>query len=126
MIPIFLGHIPAGASTKQLLHYAQLFNSGKFRQFDYGRIKNKRIYGTPQPPDYDLSKINIPTFLHYSKNDLMAAVDDVMTLREKLNPAILEEMILIPFDKFNHLDYIIATDVVNLCYETLLDRMNRF
>lgn len=28
LLPIMMGHTPAGASTKQLLHYAQLVNSG--------------------------------------------------------------------------------------------------
>lgn len=126
MIPIYLGHVPAGASTKQFLHYAQLFNSNKFRQFDYGRKKNKEIYGTPEPPDYDLSKITIPTFLYKSQNDKFSAVEDVEYLAQLINPEAMEEQIPILFDKFNHLDYIVAKDVVSLVYKTLLDRMTRF
>lgn len=126
MIPIFLGHLPAGAATKQLLHYAQLFDSGKFRQYDYGRAENKRRYGTPEPPDYDLSKMTIPTFLHYGLNDLMAVIDDFEILRESINPAALEAAIQIPLPKFNHLDFITAIDVVPLVYDRLLDLMNRF
>lgn len=29
LLPIILGHAPAGASTKQMVHYAQLVKSGK-------------------------------------------------------------------------------------------------
>lgn len=152
MIPIFLGHFPGGAATKQLLHYAQSFNkgivhlslpqigfiafccltskicfqfSGYFRQYDYGKSKNKEIYGTPEPPDYDLSRINVPIFLHYSKNDFFAAVEDVEHLATGLGDA-LEEKILIPYEKFNHLDYIIATEAPTLVYDKVIDIMNRY
>lgn len=99
---------------------------GKFRQYDYGKSENKKRYGQPEPPDYDLSKIKVPTFLHYSKNDLLAAVEDVDILAEKLPADALEAKILIPFDKFNHLDYIIATEAPSLVYDKLIDLMNRF
>ena len=126
MIPIYLGHLPAGAATKQLLHYAQLFDSGKFRQYDYGRAGNKKKYGQPTPPEYDLSKMTIPTFLHYGLNDLMAVIEDVEILRESINPAALEASIQIPLEKFNHLDFITAIDVVPLVYDRLLNLMDRF
>jgi len=29
LLPIILGHTPAGASTKQVMHYVQLINTGK-------------------------------------------------------------------------------------------------
>ncbi|CAG2069035.1 unnamed protein product, partial [Timema podura] len=71
-LPVLLGHIPAGASTNQMIHYSQGVNSAKFRQFSYGLIKNLATYGSLTPPDYDLSKITAPVFLHWSDNDLMA------------------------------------------------------
>jgi lysosomal acid lipase/cholesteryl ester hydrolase len=39
------GHYPAGTSTKTLVHFAQLINSDKFNEYDYGPVRNMDIYG---------------------------------------------------------------------------------
>jgi len=46
----------------------------KFKQFDYGILGNINVYGLPNPPNYDLSKIKVPVYLYYSKNDWLANV----------------------------------------------------
>ncbi|CAH2066163.1 unnamed protein product, partial [Iphiclides podalirius] len=38
MLPVVLGHTPAGASTRQIIHFGQLYNSDDFLQFDFGRL----------------------------------------------------------------------------------------
>ena len=42
---------------------AQAVRSGRFCKFDYGKTQNKEIYGSEEPPDYDLSKLRVPTAL---------------------------------------------------------------
>lgn len=44
MIPIYLAHYPAGASVKQLYHYAQEINSGKDTFFKQNKIQLIRFY----------------------------------------------------------------------------------
>lgn len=73
MLPVILGHTPAGASTHTLIHFAQGVNSHKFRPFDYGKKENLKIYGVPEPPPYDLSKVSAPVALYWSDNDWLAA-----------------------------------------------------
>ncbi|CAB3373679.1 Hypothetical predicted protein [Cloeon dipterum] len=81
LLPLILGHTPAGASTQTVLHFLQEVNSGKFRQYDEGTAAgNRRKYGTPEPPEYDLSKIEVPVYMHYGLNDYLAAEEDVMEL----------------------------------------------
>lgn len=48
-----------------------LISGEKFRQFDYGD-ENENIYGTSEPPEYDVSKIRSPIVLHYADNDWLA------------------------------------------------------
>lgn len=72
LLPAILSHVPAGASTRQLLHYGQEINSGHFRQYDYGLIKNIFNYWSLSPPDYKLHKITAPVYFIYSRNDWMA------------------------------------------------------
>lgn len=42
---------------------------GGFNYFNYGPDKNKVLYGTPNHPRYDLSKIKSPIALYVAKND---------------------------------------------------------
>ncbi|XP_012054536.1 PREDICTED: lipase 3-like [Atta cephalotes] len=128
LLPVILGQFPDNASTKQIIHYGQLINSGtlspnKFKQFDYGILGNTNVYGLPNPPNYDLSKIKVPIYLYYSKNDWLANVKDVKKLYKELgNPS---GKTLIADKKFNHLDYMWAKDVKKLVYDQIIERMKK-
>ncbi|XP_032677319.1 lipase 3-like [Odontomachus brunneus] len=124
LLPTILGHVPAGASTKQFVHYAQLITSGKFQQFDYGFFGNLGIYNSIFPPKYDLSKIRVPIALHYSSNDWLSDVRDVDQLYNELGKPFAK--FRVPHDGFNHLDYMWAKDVNTLLYDKILSLMTRF
>ncbi|KAG8260641.1 hypothetical protein J6590_092470 [Homalodisca vitripennis] len=72
LLPMILGHVPAGASTKTLVHYAQEIKSNHFQQYDYGAERNIILYNSTTPPLYNLSKVSVPVSLHYGDNDLLA------------------------------------------------------
>ena len=118
MLPAILGHVPAGSSTKQFIHYGQLKNSGRFRLFDYGWFKNLQKYGTFKPPSYDLSKVTAPVALHYSMNDWLADTKDVQKLEDQL-PNVIKRY-LVPQPKFNHLDFLIAIDSRKLVHDDVV------
>ncbi|KAF4531446.1 hypothetical protein B566_EDAN004217 [Ephemera danica] len=102
LLPIILGHTPAGASTQSVLQYLQEVQSGKFRQYDEGNeAGNMRRYGVPEPPEYDLSLIQVPVALHYSLNDYLA------------NPEV-------SLSTFNHLDFLWANDAPRLVYQRVV------
>lgn len=124
MLPVVLGHTPAGASTKQIIHFGQLYNSNKFVQFDYGRFKNKRIYGSRKPPSYNLTAITTPVFLHYADNDWLSTPTDVHRLMLEL-PVVVGKY-LVPMKSFNHLDFVFANDANKLIYDRLLKIMSQF
>ncbi|XP_046394228.1 lipase 3-like [Ischnura elegans] len=117
-LPVILGHLPAGTSTKTFIHYAQGVLTGDFRLFDYGLAGNLKRYGSAKPPKYDLGLVTAPVNLHYSSNDWLANVMDVRKLADKLPN--LKRMILVPDPKFNHLDYLLAIDVRRLLYNRLV------
>ncbi|XP_029680407.1 lipase 3-like [Formica exsecta] len=130
LLPVILGHLPAGASTKQLIHYGQLIQSGllispgKFKQFDNGLLQNKKLYNSRTPPIYDVKKIKIPVSLFYSKNDWLANVKDVKKLYSELgNPY---SLFLVHDKKFNHLDYMWAIDAKPLVYDPIISLMEEF
>ena len=67
LLPVILGHTPAGTSAKTVAQFAQGYNSKRFCRFDFGDSEsNRRVYGLSQPPDYDLSRVNLPVLLYWS------------------------------------------------------------
>jgi lysosomal acid lipase/cholesteryl ester hydrolase len=69
LLPIIVGHTPAGTSTQTVIHYAQGRNSGKFQKFDFGAKANLRRYNSSTPPVYDVGKITVPVVLMWAQND---------------------------------------------------------
>ncbi|KAF2901735.1 hypothetical protein ILUMI_04463 [Ignelater luminosus] len=127
-LPVTLIQNSEATSTKTVSHMIQIAtNGGKFNQFDYGRNKNKEIYGTPDPQIYDLSKFRVPVYLVRAENDLLITKEDV----DKLNNSLPEKVK--PYDvyvvknpDFNHGDFVLARDVVSLLYNHILDIITKF
>lgn len=124
MLPVVMGHTPAGASTRQLIHFGQLYKSGKFVQFDHGWFTNKRKYGSIKPPAYNLKAIRTPVFLHYADNDWLSTPTDVRKLAGEIQSAI--GIYRVPLPKFNHLDFVFAINATELIYNRLLNIMEQF
>ncbi|KAJ9580151.1 hypothetical protein L9F63_004168, partial [Diploptera punctata] len=117
-LPVIMSHTPAGASTLQCLHYAQLVYTGRFCQFDHG-WKNYWIYQQYTPPDYNLENVTTPVVLMYSTNDWLSDVKDVDKLEEILPNVVLKYEI--PNPMFSHPDYTYGKDVRSLVYEKILE-----
>lgn len=71
-MPAVLSHYPSGTSVKNIEHFAQGVRSGRFSPYDNGKTKNMEIYNESSPPEYKLSGFNVPTYIFYSKDDLLA------------------------------------------------------
>ncbi|XP_061717352.1 lipase 3-like [Cydia pomonella] len=124
LLPLILGHVPAGASTRTLVHYAQeIRNKGQFQMFDYGQDGNMKQYGTPTPPQYPLQKITLPIALFGSQNDWLASTTDVTKLYQQL-PSLIENYV-VPLKEFNHIDFLWAIDAPKLVYNKLLELLEK-
>ncbi|KAE9551238.1 hypothetical protein FO519_005549 [Halicephalobus sp. NKZ332] len=90
-VMVYVDHTPAGTSTKNIIHWAQMVSSKKFRKYDYGS-QNEEYYGQSSPPEYNISNIKIPTSIFYSKNDWLADPEDVQkSIVEKMQTDILKK-----------------------------------
>ena len=63
--------MPAGTSLKTFFHYYQEANTGKFHHYDFGLFQNWITYNAIQPPEYDISKIQVPIGIFWSDNDFL-------------------------------------------------------
>ncbi|XP_043522896.1 lipase 3-like [Frieseomelitta varia] len=124
MLPLILGHFPAGSSAKQIIHYGQNVLSSSFRKFDYGPTKNLKIYGSTQPPKYDLEKIKTPIAIFYSENDFLTDPTDITKLTDRLPN--VTEIRKIEYLKFNHVDYMWGRDARMLLYNAVLTVLKKF
>lgn len=120
MIPEILATTPAGASVNQIIHYLQEYRSGYFRRFDHFLIRNKKYYGSYSPPSYDLKNLTAPMYFYYGTGDKLSAVTDVMKLAGLVPKKALKQNYKIPFEQFNHLDFIWGIHVKELLYDKLL------
>uniref|UniRef100_A0A0N5ALW2 Abhydro_lipase domain-containing protein n=1 Tax=Syphacia muris TaxID=451379 RepID=A0A0N5ALW2_9BILA len=77
-IGVYLAHNPAGTSTRNMMHFAQMVHSGRLAPYDYYiPLINKKHYGKPIPPLYNVSGITVPMNLYYSHADWISTDKDV-------------------------------------------------
>ncbi|XP_033211728.1 lipase 3-like isoform X1 [Belonocnema kinseyi] len=123
-VELFLTYEPAGASIKQLLHYALgTYYPGTFRLFDYGPVRNLRLYNSISPPDYRLENVNIPFAIYHGLNDLLVSPKDIDLLKGRL-PNIVDAY-LVP-GKLNHYDFMLGLNINQLCYKRALALMEKY
>ena len=102
-------HFPAGTSVKSINHYAQLVRSGFFRDYDYGTNGNRRVYGSDEPPRFDLQKAgDVPIAIFSGSKDDLADVPDVKHALSEIPSAskVFDEN----FDGFSHLTWVAGTE----------------
>ncbi|XP_072396620.1 lipase 3-like [Diabrotica undecimpunctata] len=122
---VIYAHYPAGAATRQILHYTQEVVSGHFRKYDFGKTKNKQLYnGSEVPPNYDLFKITAPIHLIYSSNDWLSHETDVENLYQHLKS--VREKFWVPIPTWNHMDYLFGKDAPKLIYEKIMNILNKY
>lgn len=125
MLPVIKAHSPAGASTKNMLHYAQIVRSATFRQYDHESLNFYR-YGQLFPPSYRLAGHTAPMSFYHSTNDWMATPNDVNILYNRLGSSQVQLKYLVPQPQFNHMDFVWAINVRSLVYNRVVQDMAKW
>ncbi|XP_013198172.1 lipase 3-like [Amyelois transitella] len=118
-IRVIMGHLPSGASTRQVKQYGQAAAKTDFRMYDYGSEINQEVYGQPEPPVYDVTKIRSPVALYFSEHDWLAHPQDVLRLKEQLPN--VTEYFQVPVDYFSHIDFLASQKATEVVYKKLID-----
>ncbi|XP_033217194.1 lipase 3-like [Belonocnema kinseyi] len=106
-----------GASTKQIVHYAQgVLNPYTFRQYDYGSVQNLKIYNSVEPPSYPLEKVTMPIAFIEGTNDFCANKLDLDYLAKKL-PNVVGRFVY----PLNHLDFAYNRNIKQLGYNKIVE-----
>ncbi|XP_035713933.1 lipase member K-like [Folsomia candida] len=119
-LPGILSHLPDTSSVRSASHVAQNMLSGKFRQYDYGIWGNVRRYGNINPPSYDWSRYNVPTFIYYGDNDNLSVPKDVLRTANVMGKN-LKKIVRIPDPSWGHMDYAVGNDADIYIYKDITD-----
>lgn len=120
VIPLLTKYISHAISTKQIHHYIQLYQSGKFQHYNY-QSDNKMIYNQTFPPEYPLKKVNASIYLYSGVNDLLVAEKDIDRLREVLPNVIRYKSI----KNYNHCDYQYGRNSRKVLFHSILKYINQ-
>ncbi|GMR58967.1 hypothetical protein PMAYCL1PPCAC_29162, partial [Pristionchus mayeri] len=118
---VYVAHNPAGTSTQNIIHWAQMVEKGTVFRFDYGsNKKNYQHYGMNTPPTYDFSTIKTDMYLYWSDLDYLADAQDIQEyLIPSLNPQYLKLNQFIP--GYTHIDFIWGLTATSELYLPIID-----
>jgi len=119
---IYIAETPSGTSVKNMAHWAQGVRVNKFNMFDYGsKRENRKHYGTDEPPEYDLTKIDkVPISLFSGSEDLLADPTDVSKLETAIAHRLKTNLELY---KYAHLDFTWGVNAYKDFYPLLIADM---
>ena len=122
-IAVYMNHTPAGSSTKNLIHFAQIFRNNRFQKFDYGsETENMKHYNQSSPPVYDLSKVKVPVLAFTAPRDWLADASDTADLLASLPNLQFQ----VDVRGWNHLDLVWGKDAAHYCYHPMVDWFQKF
>ncbi|XP_021195750.3 lipase 1 [Helicoverpa armigera] len=122
--PVVLGHFPAGSSRKNLYHLAQIGESKKFQNYDYGLAQNMRKYKRPTPPEYDLSRVTMNIALIVANNDKISTIKDTELLRQRLPNVV--DYVMMQNSAFNHIDYVWGRSTHKMMFPHIFRLLNKY
>jgi len=125
MMATVASHIPAGTSSYTIIHYAQEIKDGNFRGMDWGSDeRNIQHHGSKTPPTYQLGDVTAKIALFWGDNDWFAMPEDLIKLIGQL-PNIVENY-QVPWNGWNHFDFLYAIDVDQYQNEHLLEVLQKY
>ncbi|XP_072165483.1 gastric triacylglycerol lipase-like [Diadema setosum] len=121
-LPVYFSHDPDGTSVMDVVHYAQMVESGTFQMYDYGYAGNMKVYNQSTPPLYHPEAMRTPVSLYWGVNDWLADPKDVHWLIPLLNKTLQANVMLSDYD---HLDFIWGMDAATRVYQPIISDLRK-
>ncbi|THG10747.1 hypothetical protein TEA_023123 [Camellia sinensis var. sinensis] len=122
-IDVFLQHALQPTATRNLIHLAQMIRKGTIAMYDYGNEDdNNKHYGQRTPPAYDMASIpkDLPLFMGYGGQDLLADVKDVQTLLDTLKNHDADKLVTVFREEYAHADFVFGVNANQVVYDPLM------
>ncbi|KAL1429425.1 hypothetical protein MTO96_002472 [Rhipicephalus appendiculatus] len=124
-VPVYVTNLPVGSSSRNVLHFAQVFRAKNLVRFNYGEKKNKDLYGQADPPPYPLEKVRVPFAIYQGEGDIFADPQDVQDLAERLQEVLVRRKIM-PDPDFGHLDFIFGYNATGFLHRDMIDLVSNY
>ncbi|XP_050260187.1 triacylglycerol lipase 1 isoform X1 [Quercus robur] len=117
-VDFYLEYEPHPSSSKNLRHLFQMIRKGKFSKYDYGLIKNLKLYGQMKPPIFDLGHIpkSLPLWIAYGGNDDLADVTDLQHTLKQLQ----SKPELLYLKNYGHIDFLLSVNAKKDVYDHMI------
>ena len=104
---VFLSNEPSGQSYRTFIYYFQMSATNRTALYDYGKVKNRQVYGSTEPPLIPFDDYDIPTVLLSGSLDNLAAPQDVAWISERLgDKVVFQKQYLL-----DHFSFVLAKDM---------------
>lgn len=100
-----------------------MIRGGEIRKYDYeDEEENKKHYGMPTPPSYEMSRIpsDLPLLLAYGGADALSVTRDVELLLESLSRHEGDKLVVEYTKDYAHADYVMAVNARQVVYDPLI------
>ncbi|NWX15041.1 LIPM Lipase, partial [Aegotheles bennettii] len=119
-IAVYLARFPDSTSLKTALHWRQIYQSGEFKRYDYGK-DNMLHYNQTTPPFYELENMKAPLAAWYGGRDLLSSPKDTDIMLSRITNVAYKKHI----PEFGHFDFIWGTQVYEQVYKEILELMEK-
>ncbi|KAG2382775.1 hypothetical protein C9374_004742 [Naegleria lovaniensis] len=104
-LPLYMDRLPAGTSTYNAGHWAQLIRSAKFQMFDYGNgANNYQHYHQFGVPQIDLTKLHVDIAIYHGGLDVLGDVQDFQTFINLVPKERVKNVMFLP--DYGHIDLV--------------------
>ncbi|XP_039054485.1 triacylglycerol lipase 2-like, partial [Hibiscus syriacus] len=124
---VLLKHEPQPTATKNIIHLSQMIRTGTIAMYDYGSEDEKRKqYGNSSPPVHDMRNIpkELPLFLGYGGQDMLADVEDVKALLNDLKDHEEGELFQVYSEEYAHADFVLGVNASQVVYDPMISFLN--
>ncbi|KAG4120699.1 hypothetical protein ERO13_D11G159350v2 [Gossypium hirsutum] len=120
-----LKHEPQPTATKNIIHLSQskVIRTGTIAMYDYGsEDENKEHYGQSDPPAYNMKNIpkELPLFLGYGGQDMLADANDVKALLNDLKDHDNGELVEVYSEEYAHADFVLGVNASKVVYDPMI------
>ncbi|MBA0653230.1 hypothetical protein Goklo_020428 [Gossypium klotzschianum] len=118
-----LKHEPQPTATKNIIHLSQMIRTGTIAMYDYGsEDENKEHYGQSDPPAYNMKNIptELPLFLGYGGQDMLADANDVKALLNDLKDYDNGELVEVYSEEYAHADFVLGVNASKVVYDPMI------
>ena len=120
-LPLYMDRLPAGTSTLNAGHWAQLVRSGNFQMFDYGMIENYARYHQLSPPQIELRNLHVDIAVYHGGLDVLADVRDVQRFLSEIPSSRVKNVMYL--EDYGHIDFVWGIENYRSIYVDVLKRI---